>query len=118
MRGNSFRSAPPEKLPGLPVMTSAEKSPCSSSGRRRASDSSAPRPKTFGRPGRVPSSIVTSATESTRSSVELGHGLAHGRRLSSGAVTDWDEHVEREAARYADGEARLPPTIPTRGSGS
>ncbi len=23
-------------------------------------------------------------------------------------VTDWDEHVQREASRYADGEARLP----------
>ena len=67
MRGNSSRSAPPEKLPGLPVITSDENWLSSSSASNWASDSSAPRPRMFGRPSRVPSSIVTSATESRRS---------------------------------------------------
>ena len=40
--------------------------------------------------------------------VELGHRLAHGSRLSSRCMPDWDEHLAREVARYEDGEARLP----------
>src|SRR5262245_7391849 len=86
MRGNSFTSAPPEKLPSLPVITSAEKSPCSSSGSRRASDSSAVRPNTFGRPGPDPSSIVTSASVSMRSSENCVTGSATKGGYLSGRV--------------------------------
>jgi hypothetical protein len=41
--------------------------------------------------------------------VELGHRLAHGREVIVRRVADWDEHLQREVARYEDGEARLPP---------
>jgi hypothetical protein len=40
--------------------------------------------------------------------VELGHRLAHGQEVIVRRVTDWDEHLRREVARYEDGEARLP----------
>jgi hypothetical protein len=40
--------------------------------------------------------------------VELGHQLAHGREVIVRRVADWDEHLQREVARYEDGEARLP----------
>ena len=61
----------------------------------------------FGRPARVPSSIVTSATESRRSR----WNWVTGSPTEAGylpAVSDWDEHLAREVARYEDGEARLP----------
>jgi hypothetical protein len=61
----------------------------------------------FGRPARVPSSIVTSATESRRSRWNWVTGSpTNGGYLP--AVSHWDEHLAREVARYEDGAARLP----------
>src|SRR5712691_7154369 len=108
MRGNSLMSAPPEKLPGFPVTTSAENSPFSSSGSSSARDSSATRPRTFGRRSPPPSSIVTTAIEPRRSRLNWVTGSATAWSLGFSAVTSWSGHVEREIERYRDGEARLP----------
>ena len=43
-----------------------------------------------------------------RRSGRLGSHQAAGLRPAHVAVTGWDAHVEREVARYEDGEARLP----------
>ena len=94
------------EAPGLPVMTRAEKRLSSSSGRSRASDSSAPRPRMFGRPARVPSSIVTSATESRRSRWNWVTGSPTEPGYLPARVRLGRASSPGKSSRYEDGEAR------------